>query len=111
MVVDTKVSTVLKLTKKRIEKPEHWARHELAKNKKGETVPCSSKQAYAFCTTGSLQRTTKGFNYPYDDCMKILQKVFGGNFIGDRQDVLTHEQVMAKLDEAIEIAIEEEKNE
>ena len=90
-------------------KPDNWVQNALATDKDGcAGVDVNDDDAFCFCSIGAMMRTLENkplrnsvaFNEGYNLAINILNKVMN-NCIPDFNDTHTHEEVIAKFDEAI----------
>lgn len=114
-----KLSEFLIGAKGLIKDESSWTKDWFARD--GEGLPVSSlhRGAVCFCSLGAIERFAgceiggdldDGLHSPTEAAQEILEVVMCGLPVEGYNDTHTHEQVMAKWDEAIEIAkLAEEK--
>lgn len=103
-----KISEHLIAAKKRIEKPENWTTHVLARNSAGMSVESWSFEAICWCSIGAVSKAPDTKYTQKSACYKYLEQAISTNSdtsISDFNDTHTHAEVMEMWDKAIALAV------
>lgn len=102
---------ILKAAKELISDPKRWTQGLFARNIEGLVSPVTSKDAVCWCAAGSLWRVdgpSPTIQSQREAAYELLSNAMGGS-VPDYNDTHTHIEVLAKFDEAIALAEEEER--
>ncbi len=95
---------ILKNAKILIFKKENWTQGTGAKDIKGKPVDVMSDLAFCFCSLGAIYKTCDNKTFKEETtARKVLAKAMNG-VIATFNDSHTHQEVLQKFDEAIEMA-------
>ena len=117
MTTNNPTLQLLMETRDLISKKEHWTQNAFAKNELGVIVHHTSETAHSFCIVGALNRVTdKRFgiqaNTATEAAWKLVADAMPGLQSGLKSgltvfnDKHTHEEVIAVLNKAIDLAKE-----
>lgn len=99
-----KPSEILRKAKALIDTPEKWTQGTYARDSQDNASSILGDQACKFCSLGALHKVSDSVYFS----MNYLEKIFGAP-IDAFNDTHTHAEVMAKWDEAIALAEDDEK--
>lgn len=102
--------TVLRRTRKLIEKPERWIKRHFAVNANGDTVLPRSRNACSFCVRGAFRRITSNMEErraSADYVRRVLPSHPVSLIVWNDNPRRTHKQVLRALDRAIALAEKE----
>ena len=109
----------LKAVREKISRPESWTKHDYAKDVNGEAVSPIAPEAVCWCIRGAIA-SVEGIDGDEGDDgdqaffalgpigAAVFEKT-GDRLIAGFNDTSTHEEVLAVLDRAVEIARENAK--
>lgn len=97
----------LKAAKLLIITEDKWCQKTPARNKYGESCSPSSEQAVSMCAVSAINTACNGFNKDLQQSVeyRLMCEVCNTRWFAiDYNDTHTHAEVLAKFDEAIELA-------
>ena len=104
------IKELLSKARKLIENPENWLQGDFSRDAEGNPCFSTEENAVCFCSIGALRRATSSGvdnhrNYrwatPTYIAARVALQVKMGTFVDTFNDSHTHQEVLAKFDEAI----------
>lgn len=108
-----KLSEFMVGAKELIKDESSWTKDWFARNDSGLAVSSMHEDATCFCSLGAIERfagcelggdLVDGASSRTKEAQNLLESVMGGLLVEEYNDTHTHEEVMAKWGEAIEVA-------
>lgn len=105
------LSEFLTGAKELIKDESSWTKDWFARTDSGMAVSSMHEDATCFCSLGAIERFAGcelGSSSRTKEAQNLLETVMDGLLVEEYNDTHTHEEVMAKWDEAIKLAKAEE---